>query len=141
MGAGKSFKKASVLIKNIIIVILSLCISVGAYFSLNVIDNLKSVITTLIIKHKKDKVKLKVKERGKRLIAAIPIAGVVAVGWFEKEEYDEWMVENPDGTIDEYTSEITDATTEVAVDIADNYCNDMGDFCSDIKEEIVEFYK
>ena len=105
------------------------------------IDNLKGVIATLALNHKKDKVKIKVKERGKRLISAIPIAGTVAVGWFEKNEYDEWKAENPDGTIEEYTSEITNATTEVAYEIADNYCNDIGKYCSNLKEEIVEFYK
>ena len=124
------------MIKNIIIIVLSLSLTVGSYFSISVIDNLKSVITTLALKHKKDKVKIKVKERGKRLIAAIPIAGIVAVGWFEKNEYEEWELENPDGTFEEYSSEMTNAISEVAYEIADNYCNDIGEYCSDLKEEI-----
>ena len=124
------------MIKNITIIVLSLSLTVGSYFSISIIDNLKSAITTLALNHKKDKVKIKVKERGKRLIAAIPIAGIVAVGWFEKNEYEEWKLENPDGTFDEYSSEMTNAISEVAYEIADNYCNDIGEYCSDLKEEI-----
>ena len=124
------------MIKNIIIIILTLSLTVGSYFSISIIDNLKSAITTLALNHKKDKVKIKVKERGKRLIAAIPIAGIVAVGWFEKNEYEEWKLENPDGTFEDYSSEMTNAISEVAYEIADNYCNDIGEYCSDLKEEI-----
>ena len=59
--------------------------------------------------------------------------GVVAVGWFEKQEYDEWKEENPSGSFEEYSNEIIDATSEVAYDIVDSYCKDIGEYCESLK--------
>lgn len=126
------------MIKNIIIFTLLLSLSGGAYYSIDVIDKLKGTITALTIKHKKQLVKTKVKERGKRLLAAIPVVGLVAIGWFEKKEYDEWKEGNPGGTIERYTSEITDASKDVANEVTAEYCDDMGEYCDYIKDKISE---
>ncbi len=55
-------------------------------------------ILTLEAMHKAELLEAKIRERGKRFISAIPIAGTVAMGWFEKIEYDEWKADNPNGT-------------------------------------------
>jgi hypothetical protein len=39
--------------------------------------------------------------------------GVAAFGLFEKLEYDEWKKENPTGTFEDYTDEITFEMNEV----------------------------
>jgi len=124
------------MVKNMIILTLLLSLFSGAYFSFDVIDKLKGTITALTIQHKKQLVKTKVKERGKRLLAAIPVVGLVAIGWFEKKEYDEWKEENPDGTLDQYTSEMTDASKEVASEMSAEYCDDIGEYCGYIKDKM-----
>lgn len=121
------------MIKNIIIIILLAVLSIGSYFVEKTLDGLKTTIATLHIKHKKDILKTKMKERGKRIFAAIPVAGVLAVGWFEKTEYEEWKVENPNGTIEEYTSEMKEAASEVASEVASSYCEEYEKYCSYIK--------
>ncbi|NQZ52786.1 MAG: hypothetical protein HRT93_00895 [Piscirickettsiaceae bacterium] len=102
------------MIKNIIIVVLLLSISIGGFFVSSTISLLKSTMTTLQIKHKKAIVKTKIKERGKRVLAAIPIAGLIAVVWFEKLEYEEWQQDNPDGTPEQYSKEMADLVYEMA---------------------------
>jgi hypothetical protein len=122
--------------KNLIILTLILSLSGGAYFSFGIIDKLKGAITSLTLQHKKQIVKTKVKERGKRLLAAIPIVGLIAVGWFEKEEYEEWKEENPIGTIEAYTKEMTLASKEVAYVMTAGYCDDIGEYCDYLKNKI-----
>jgi membrane-associated protease RseP (regulator of RpoE activity) len=102
------------MVKNIIIVVLLLSISIGGVFASSTINLLKSTITTLQIKHKKAIVKTKIKERGKRVLAAIPIVGLIAVAWFEKLEYEEWHQDNPDGTPEQYSKEMADLVYEMA---------------------------
>lgn len=102
------------MIKNIIIVVLLLSLSVGGYLVNSTINTLKATITALHIKHKKNILKTKIKERGKRVLTAIPIAGLIAIGWFEKQEYEEWKQDNPDGTPEQYANEVADLVYEVA---------------------------
>ncbi|RKZ89318.1 MAG: hypothetical protein DRQ39_01025 [Gammaproteobacteria bacterium] len=102
------------MIKNFIIVVLFLSLSVGGYLVNGTINTLKSTITALHIKHKKNILKTKIKERGKRVLTAIPIAGLIAIGWFEKLEYEEWKQDNPDGTPEQYANEVADLVYEIA---------------------------
>ncbi len=102
------------MIKNIIIVALLLSLSIGGFLANSTIGILKSTITTLQIKHKKAIVKTKIKERGKRVLAAIPIAGLIAVAWFEKLEYEEWKMAHPEGSPEQYSNEMADLIHEVA---------------------------
>jgi len=61
--------------------------------------------------HQKKLAKVKARERAKakiqRTLSAMPIMGVAAFGFFEKVEYDHWKKENPTGTFETYTDEIT----------------------------------
>lgn len=67
--------------------------------------------------HQKKLAKVKARERAKakiqRVVSAVPIMGVAAVGLFEKLEYDNWKKENPTGTFEVYTDEITFEMNEV----------------------------
>lgn len=118
--------------KNIIIAVLLFSLAGGGYLATTTIGNLKNAITALTIKHKKTILKTKVKERGKRLLATIPVVGLVMVGWFEKQEYDEWKLDNPNGTLSEYQSQMLDAASDVANDIADNSCAELDVNCGPI---------
>ena len=102
------------MIKNLIIVVLFLSLSIGGYLINGTINTLKATITALHIKHKKNILKTKIKERGKRVLTAIPIAGLIAIGWFEKLEYEEWKQDNPDGTPEQYANEVASLVYEVA---------------------------
>ena len=102
------------MIKNIIIVVLILSLSVGGYLVNGTINTLKSTIAALHIKHKKNILKTKIKERGKRVLTAIPVVGLIAIGWFETQEYEEWKQDNPDGTPEQYANEVADLVYEVA---------------------------
>lgn len=77
----------------------------------------KKEVAKLKRKHQKKVAKVKARERAKakiqRVVSAVPIMGVAAVGFFEKLEYDEWKKENPTGTFEDYTDEITFEMNEV----------------------------
>ena len=61
--------------------------------------------------HQKKLAKVKARERAKakiqRTLSAMPVIGVAAFGLFEKLEYDAWKRENPAGTFEAYTDELT----------------------------------
>jgi hypothetical protein len=124
------------MIKNIIIAMLLLCLAGGGYIANRTIDRLEQAIALLHVKHKKDILKTKARERGKRVLTAIPVAGLVALAWFEKREYDEWQQEHPDGTPRRYLREVSDATREAALEIADSYCTEDGIYCDYVKAEV-----
>lgn len=111
------------MIKNLIIIILLLALSVGGVIVNNTIGLLQSTITTLQIQHKKAILKTKIKERGKRILTAVPVVGLAALAWFEKTEYDEWKQDNPDGTPEQYSQEMMAAIT----DVAEEYYQEIND--------------
>lgn len=113
------------MIKNITIFLLCGTLLFGGYLLNNTINTLESAITLLHIKHKKDILKTKIKERGKRVLTAIPVAGLVAFGWFEKLEYEEWKHDNPDGTPEQYTDEIGDLVYEIAASYYEDIHSDL----------------
>lgn len=55
----------------------------------------------------------KAKARLKRLIAAMPFVGIAAVGYFEEQDYKEWLLENPEGDRKQYACEVANITAEV----------------------------
>ena len=55
----------------------------------------------------------KAKARIRRYIAAIPVAGLAAVAYFETEDFLEWQEDNPDGTKTDYACEVADASAMV----------------------------
>jgi hypothetical protein len=61
--------------------------------------------------------KTKAKARLRRAIAAVPVAGVAAIGYFEEQDYQEWLTENPNGTRKQYACEVAALTAEVVDDV------------------------
>ncbi|RKT30980.1 hypothetical protein BXY70_2977 [Roseovarius halotolerans] len=61
--------------------------------------------------------KAKAKARLRRAVVAVPIAGVAAIGYFEEQDYQEWLAENPDGTRKQYACEVASLTAEVVDEV------------------------
>ena len=57
--------------------------------------------------------KVKAKAKLRRLIAAVPFAGMASLAYFEEQDYQEWLVENPTGTRADYACEVATVTAEV----------------------------
>lgn len=55
----------------------------------------------------------KAKARLRRLIAAVPLIGAGAVVYFEEQDYQEWLEENPGGTRGDYACEVSHFSAEV----------------------------
>ena len=89
------------------------------------VAKLSTEITANTIKHKKEikKIisKIKAKARLKRMITMLPFAGAAAGIYFEESEFQEWLLDNPDGTRSDYLCEIADITSE----ILDEVINDL----------------
>ena len=81
------------------------------------VAKLSTEITANTIKHKKEIKKtiskIKAKARLKRMITMLPFAGAAAGIYFEESEFQEWLLDNPDGTRSDYLYEITDITSEI----------------------------
>ena len=80
-------------------------------------SKLTATAATTAIKHKKEMskaiAKVKAKARMKRIVVAVPLAGLVAGGYFEEQDYQEWLEENPEGSRSEYLCEVADVTAEI----------------------------
>lgn len=134
------------MIKNIIIAVLLSALAAGGYAANSTLSQLKTAeaavsalqttVSALRLKHKQDILKTKIKERGKRIVVALPVAGLVALGWFEKAEYDEWKQEHPQGTLQQYSSEMGASVKEVALEVIDNHCHEHEISCETLKEKI-----
>lgn len=134
------------MIKNSIIALLLSLLAAGGYAANNTLSRLKTAELTvnalqtsmkaLRLQHKKALFKTKIKERGKRVVAAVPVAGLAALAWFEKEEYDEWKEEHPDGNFEQYSSEMGAAIKEVALEVIDNHCQEHAAACSGLKDRV-----
>ena len=57
--------------------------------------------------------RLKAKARLRRLIVAVPIAGLASIAYFEEHDYQEWLEDNPDGDRAKYACEVATITAEV----------------------------
>lgn len=109
--------------KNLIIATLLATLVAGGSLTLSTIARLNQALSAAQfaaqakqLQHRKQLVRSKLKERGKRLLAAVPVVGLAALGWFEKREYEEWQLEHPHGTFDDYAREMLAVAEEIAQD-------------------------
>ena len=65
----------------------------------------------------KTKSKEKAKARLKRIITAVPVAGIGAALYFEYGDYQDWLEENPDGDVQSYGQEVRALTQEIADEV------------------------
>ena len=58
----------------------------------------------------------KARARVRRMIVAVPVAGLAAAAAFEEQDYREWLESHPDGTRAQYGCETAHLTAEVIAD-------------------------
>ena len=99
--------------------------SIWALQKTYMVAKLSTEITSNTIKHKKEIkkaiLKIKAKARLKRMITMLPFAGAAAGIYFEESEFQEWLLDNPEGTRSDYLCEKADITSE----IFDEVINDL----------------
>jgi uncharacterized protein (DUF2384 family) len=88
------------------------------------VAKLSAEITSNTFKHRKEIKKtiskIKAKARLKRIITMLPIAGAAAGIYFEESEFQEWLIDNPNGKRSDYLCEIAEITSEIIDDVIDD---------------------
>ena len=119
------------LFKNTVFVIWLLCSlatitvfsSIWALQQTFMVAKLSAEITSNTIKHRKEIkktiTKIKAKARLKRIITMLPIAGAAAGIYFEESEFQEWLIDNPNGKRSDYLCEIAEITSEIIDEVID----------------------
>ena len=73
--------------------------------------------TATAIKHRKEitkaVAKTTAKARLKRALVMVPLAGIAAGAYFEEQDYQEWVKQNPSGNRQNYACEVAALTAEV----------------------------
>ena len=120
------------LFKNTVFLIWLLCFltsitifsSIWALQKTFMVAKLSAEITSNTIKHRKEIkktiTKIKAKARLKRIITMLPIAGTAAGIYFEESEFQEWLIDNPNGKRSDYLCEIAEITSEIIDDVIDD---------------------
>ena len=119
------------LFKNTVFMIWLLCSlasitvfsSIWALQKTFMVAKLSAEITSNTIKHRKEIkktiTKIKAKARLKRIITMLPIAGAAAGIYFEESEFQEWLIDNPNGKRSDYLCEIAEITSEIIDEVID----------------------
>ena len=119
------------LFKNTVFLIWLLCSlatitvfsSIWALQKTFMVAKLSAEITSNTIKHRKEIkktiTKIKAKARLKRIITMLPIAGTAAGIYFEESEFQEWLIDNPNGKRSDYLCEIAEITSEIIDEVID----------------------
>ena len=120
------------LFKNTVFLIWLLCslasitvfTSIWALQKTFMVAKLSAEITSNTIKHRKEIkktiTKIKAKARLKRIITMLPIAGAAAGLYFEESEFQEWLIDNPNGKRSDYLCEIAEITSEIIDEVIDD---------------------
>ena len=120
------------LFKNTVFLIWLLCFlasitifsSIWALQKTFMVAKLSAEITSNTIKHRKEIkktiTKIKAKARLKRIITMLPIAGAAAGIYFEESEFQEWLIDNPNGKRSDYLCEIAEITSEIIDEVIDD---------------------
>lgn len=81
------------------------------------VASMSAAATASAIRHRKAIARAVARERAKgrlkRAMAMVPVAGLAAGAWFERQEYREWLEENPEGDRRAYGCHVLATTTEV----------------------------
>ena len=119
------------LFKNTVFLIWLLCSlasitvfsSIWALQKTFIVAKLSAEITSNTFKHRKEIKKtiskIKAKARLKRIITMLPIAGAAAGIYFEESEFQEWLIDNPNGKRSDYLCEIAEITSEIIDEVID----------------------
>jgi hypothetical protein len=74
---------------------------------------LSKAVATQAVQNRRQIGRLAAKARLRRIVAAVPLAGIAAAGYFEERDRREWLEVNPGKTNADYACEVAELTTEV----------------------------
>ena len=78
---------------------------------------LATEVASTAVRHRKELsatvMRVKAKARLKRMVTMIPLAGLAAGAYFEEQEYQEWLADNPGGSRSEYLCELAAVSSDV----------------------------
>jgi hypothetical protein len=74
---------------------------------------LSKAVAAQAVQNRRQIARFAAKARLKRIITAVPFAGVAAAGYFEERDRREWLEANPSKTNADYACEVAEVTTEV----------------------------
>ena len=85
------------------------------------VTTLSASAAATAIRHRKDVARAvartKAKARLRRALVAVPIVGGGAMVYFERQDYQDWQAENPEGSFADYTCEVAALSAEVVDDV------------------------
>lgn len=85
------------------------------------VTRLATEAASTTVRHRKELsatvMRLKAKARLKRMVTMIPLAGLAAGAYFEEQEYQEWLAENPNGTRSNYLCELAVVSSEIIEEV------------------------
>lgn len=78
-------------------------------------------VTAMAATHRKqltkEIAKTKAKARLRRAVVAVPVAGIAATAYFEEQDFQEWLIDNPGGTRSEYACSIASLSAQVVDEV------------------------
>lgn len=104
-------------IVSLVVMVLFLISLAGNFIAWSTINTLKIAAAASELVHKKKIAKTKAKSRVSRKLVAIPVAGIGIAAWLEKNDYDDWKIDNPESTKLDYLAQTKDEFQQLAADI------------------------
>ena len=77
------------------------------------VATLSKSVATQAVQNRRQIARLAAKARLRRIVAAVPLAGIAAAGYFEERDRREWLEANPGKTNADYACQVAELTTEV----------------------------
>jgi hypothetical protein len=74
---------------------------------------MSKAVAAQAVQNRRQIARLAAKARLRRIVTAVPLVGLGAVGYFEERDRREWLEANPGKTNADYACEIAELTTEV----------------------------
>lgn len=74
---------------------------------------LTKTVAAQAVQNRKRIARLKAKARMRRVVMAVPVAGIAAGGYFEEKDRRAWLASNPGSTSMDYACEMASLSTEV----------------------------
>lgn len=128
------------MLKNLIIGSLAAVLIAGGSYGYRLVDRLETAtdtiqalqagMTAMRLRHGRKLAQTKLRERGKRILTAVPIAGTAAAIWFEQQAYADWKQEHPDGSLEQYADEMSTVVGEILTEYGDDIGNGIPDYIS-----------
>ena len=77
------------------------------------VATLSKAVATQAVQNRRQIARLAAKARLRRIVAAVPLAGIAAASYFEERDRREWLEANPGKTNADYACDVAELTTEV----------------------------